>query len=84
MNRFELARATSTAEARDLAAEKPGSVLKAGGIDVLDHLKEHLLEPPRVVDIKRIPSLPEGAVTDAILRTRIAWEFERMGKEAAA
>ena len=34
--------------------------------------------------IKRIPSLPEGAVTDAILRTRIAWEFERMGKEAAA
>ena len=34
--------------------------------------------------IKRIPSLPEGAITDAILRTRIAWEFERMGKEAAA
>ncbi len=57
MNRFELARATTTAEARDLAAEKPGSVLKAGGIDVLDHLKEHLLEPPRVVDIKRIPGL---------------------------
>ena len=33
--------------------------------------------------IKRIPSLPEGAVTDAILRTRIAWEFERMSKEVA-
>lgn len=33
--------------------------------------------------IKRIPSLPEGAITDAILRTRIAWEFERIGKEAA-
>lgn len=31
--------------------------------------------------IKRIPSLPEGAITDAILRTRIAWEFERMQKE---
>jgi len=62
MNRFELARATTAAEARELAAEKPGSVLKAGGIDVLDHLKEHLLEPPRVVDIKRIPGLDRVAV----------------------
>ena len=33
--------------------------------------------------IKRIPSLPEGAITDAILRTRIAWEFERMRRETA-
>ncbi|HVO11808.1 MAG TPA: xanthine dehydrogenase family protein subunit M [Vicinamibacteria bacterium] len=57
MNRFELARATNTAEARTLVSERPGSVLKAGGIDLLDHLKEHLLEPPRVVDIKRIPGL---------------------------
>ena len=57
MNRFELARATTTADARELVTEKPGSVLKAGGIDLLDHLKEHLLEPPRVVDIKRIPGL---------------------------
>jgi xanthine dehydrogenase YagS FAD-binding subunit len=57
MNRFELARATTLAEARELAAEKPGSVFKAGGIDLLDHLKEHLLEPPRLVDLKRIPGL---------------------------
>lgn len=33
--------------------------------------------------IKRIPTLPEGAITDAILRTRIAWEFERMRRESA-
>ena len=39
MNRFEFARAASVAEALDLLAEKPGSVLKAGGIDLLDHLK---------------------------------------------
>jgi len=57
MNRFELARATSTSEARDLHADKGGSVFKAGGIDLVDHLKEHLVEPPRVVDIKRIPGL---------------------------
>jgi len=68
MNRFELARASSVAQARELAAEKSGSVLKAGGIDLLDHLKEHLVEPPRVVDLKGIPGFsgisaePDGAL----------------------
>jgi xanthine dehydrogenase YagS FAD-binding subunit len=69
MNRFELARATSSAAARDLLAEKPGSVFKAGGIDLIDHLKEHLVEPPRVVDLKSIPGL-DGitAAADGSLR----------------
>jgi xanthine dehydrogenase YagS FAD-binding subunit len=62
MNRFELAQATSTTEARELLAEKTGGVLKAGGIDLLDHLKEHLLEPPRVVDLKTIAGLDQVAV----------------------
>jgi xanthine dehydrogenase YagS FAD-binding subunit len=57
MNRFEFARATSVAEALDLLAEKPGSLLKAGGIDLLDHLKEHLQEPPRLVDLKGIAGM---------------------------
>jgi xanthine dehydrogenase YagS FAD-binding subunit len=69
MNRFELARATSAAQARDLLAEKAGSVFKAGGIDLVDHLKEHLLEPPRVVDLKSIPGLDRiGAGSDGSLR----------------
>ena len=33
--------------------------------------------------ISRIPHLPEGAIGDAIVRTKIAWEFERMRREAA-
>lgn len=33
--------------------------------------------------ISRIPDLPEGAIGDAIVRTKIAWEFERMRTEAA-
>ena len=69
MNRFELARAGTVSDARRLAAEKTGSVLKAGGIDVLDHLKERLIEPPRLVDIKTIPGLNTvTASTDGSLR----------------
>jgi xanthine dehydrogenase YagS FAD-binding subunit len=59
MNRFEFARATSVAEALSLVATKPGSVLKAGGIDLLDHLKEHLLEPARLVDLKSVPGMQD-------------------------
>jgi len=69
MNRFELVRAQSTTEARELLAEKPGSVAKAGGIDLLDQLKEHLVEPPRLVDLKRIPGLAQvSAEKDGSLR----------------
>ncbi len=69
MNRFEFARAASVAEALSLVAEKPGSVLKAGGIDLLDHLKEHLMEPPRLVDLKSVPGLDGiGAERDGSLR----------------
>jgi len=75
MHRFELARANSPSQARELLGEKPGSVFKAGGIDLIDHLKEHLIEPPRVVDLKRIPGLdavsvdPDGALRIGTLVT---------------
>ena len=75
MNRFEFARATSVAAALNLAAETPGSVFKAGGIDLLDHLKEHLIEPPRLVDLKAIPELrgigvqPDGSLAIGPLTT---------------
>jgi len=68
MNRFEFARAMSVAEGLSLVAETRGSVWKAGGIDLLDHLKEHLIEPPRLVDLKSIPGMnavevePDGSL----------------------
>src|SRR5262249_41524373 len=69
MTASESARATSVAQARELVAKKPGAVLKAGGIDLLDHLKERLVEPPPVVDLKSIPGLakitanPDGSLS---------------------
>jgi len=69
MNRFELAKARSTSQARELLAENASSVFKAGGIDVIDHLKLHLLEPGRVVDLRSIPGLDEITVDgDGTLR----------------
>lgn len=56
MNSFAFARARSFEEAgeviRDGSYKLP--VLKAGGIDLLDHLKEGLLEPDALVDVKRL------------------------------
>jgi xanthine dehydrogenase YagS FAD-binding subunit len=84
MNRFELARAHSLAEARDLVAQKPGSVLKAGGIDLLDHLKEHLVEPPRVVDIKGVPGLDQiRADADGTLHIGPLVTLARVASDAA-
>jgi xanthine dehydrogenase YagS FAD-binding subunit len=75
MNRFELARPTTLPQALELLAEKPGAVLKAGGIDLLDHMKERLLEPPRLVDLKSVPGLagiaaePDGSLRIGPLAT---------------
>jgi xanthine dehydrogenase YagS FAD-binding subunit len=69
VNRFELAHARSLGEARELVAQKAGAVLKAGGIDLLDHMKEHLVEPPRIVNLKSIPGLNQIRVeADGSLR----------------
>jgi xanthine dehydrogenase YagS FAD-binding subunit len=52
---------TTVAEAMSLAAgAKSGTriaVLKAGGIDLLDLLKEHLLAPDLIVSLKDVPGL---------------------------
>ena len=69
MDNFELARAHTTEQARELLAEKPNSVFKAGGIDVIDHLKQHLIAPDRLVDLKSVSGLDEiGVDGDGTLR----------------
>lgn len=64
MNRFAIARPESFARAstllRDGRYELP--VIKAGGMDVVDHMKEGLIEPDLLVDVKRLRSTPNGPV----------------------
>jgi len=84
MNRFELAKPRSTSEARELLAEKPGSVFKAGGIDLLDHLKEHLIEPSRVVELQSVAGLHEIVVeSDGGLRIGAAVTLAKIAANEA-
>ncbi|MHC4947771.1 MAG: FAD binding domain-containing protein [Planctomycetota bacterium] len=59
MNRFAIARPRTLARAGDLLADDRFAlpVLKAGGMDVVDHLKEGLSEPDLLVDLMRVEEL---------------------------
>ncbi len=57
MKPFEYAQARSTAGARELAGRQ-GSYL-AGGTDLLGEMKEYLVSPKRVIDIKTLPGSAE-------------------------
>lgn len=56
MKSFTLLPARTLAEAATETA-RPGSILKAGGVDLLDLMKEGLETPDRVVSIAHIPGL---------------------------
>lgn len=55
MNRFAFANCTTVDQA--LAELKDGAVLKAGGIDILDLMKEGIINPPRLVNIRSVTEL---------------------------
>lgn len=55
MRTFEYVRATDTREAVRLLADDPDASCLAGGTTQLDLMKDGVLEPPRLVDITRLP-----------------------------
>jgi xanthine dehydrogenase YagS FAD-binding subunit len=55
MKSFEWTSASSVEEAIKLTVK--GAAIKAGGVDVIDLMKEHLFEPTRLVDINSIKDL---------------------------
>ena len=55
MNRFSVAQCTSVDAA--LAALKDGAVVKAGGVDLLDRMKEGTAQPEKLVNIRNIAGL---------------------------
>jgi len=78
MNTFEWVDATSVEQAADLLAARSANgavVAKAGGIDLLDLMKEGIVRPGRIVNLKSIGGLdgialgPEGGLTLGALVT---------------
>ncbi|MFD3453056.1 FAD binding domain-containing protein [Streptomyces sp. NPDC058691] len=55
MRTFEYVRATATQEAVRLLADDPAAACLAGGTTQLDLMKDGVLEPPRLIDITRLP-----------------------------
>ena len=55
MNAFQWTEATSVEQAIGQLDGK--AVLKAGGVDLLDLMKEHLIEPTRLVNIRNIKGM---------------------------
>jgi xanthine dehydrogenase YagS FAD-binding subunit len=62
MNRFAVAEPGTLEQARRLLGNERFSlpVLKAGGMDVLDRVKEGLVEPDLLINIKRLPANPDA------------------------
>jgi xanthine dehydrogenase YagS FAD-binding subunit len=57
MNRFEWVNATSVDQA--LASVTDGATFKAGGVDLLDLMKDGIVSPARLVNIREIDGLDE-------------------------
>ncbi|HEY1984759.1 MAG TPA: xanthine dehydrogenase family protein subunit M [Terracidiphilus sp.] len=55
MNKFAFVDCTTVDQA--LAELKEGAVIKAGGIDLLDLMKEGIVTPPKLVNIRKVGSL---------------------------
>ncbi len=61
MNKFAFVDCTTVDQA--LAELKNGGVIKAGGIDLLDLMKEGVVSPPKLVNIRNISSLRGITIT---------------------
>ena len=66
MNRFEWVNATTVEQA--LASATEGSAFKAGGVDLLDLMKDGIASPTRLVNIRQISGLNEISADEHGLR----------------
>ena len=57
MHRFAYMQPQTPAAAAAALAQHPDALLKAGGVDLLDLLKEHIISPTLIVDISQIAEL---------------------------
>ena len=79
MKSFEWSNASSIDEAQSLLEK--GSCIKAGGVDLLDLMKEHLVEPKRLVNIRNIKGLDKIEEKDGVLTIKGEKKMEKEEKD---
>src|SRR5262245_27287805 len=86
MHRFAYIGAQTPAAAAAVLANTPNAVLKAGGVDLLDLLKEHLISPAVIVDISQIQDLCGVAIdsTSGALRIGALTTFAQIATQPDA
>lgn len=92
LNKFEYIAAQSLEEAANLAAELGSKcMVMAGGTDVIPLLKDHVIAPDYIVDIKNIPGLEtlefvpgEGLKVGALTKLRTIETSDVVKKELSA
>src|SRR5262247_3572863 len=84
MQRFSYMQAQTPAAAAAALAANPQAVLKAGGVDLLDLLKERLVNPDLIVDISQIRELQGVSVDPAngALRIGALTTFAHLARQA--
>src|SRR3954462_7239784 len=83
MKPFQWANAASVEQALALVGEK-GTALKAGGVDLVDLMKEQIASPERVVNIRAIRELHYVNLADAAsggLRSGPIFTLTRLSEE---
>jgi len=80
MNRFEWVNPSSVEQAA--RALGSGAVIKAGGIDLMDLLKEHLIAPSRLVNLRAVRGLDQMADGDGGLRLGPLVTLARLADDA--
>jgi xanthine dehydrogenase YagS FAD-binding subunit len=90
MNSFQWADAKSIEDAISLLSDSEDAKLKAGGIDLLDLMKEHVASPRRVINIRNIKGLDhirmeqDGALRIGPLATLAQIEADAVVRERFA
>jgi xanthine dehydrogenase YagS FAD-binding subunit len=81
MKSFEWVQPATIAEAIT-ALEQPGAMPLAGGVDLLDRLKEHLEAPSRLVSLRAIPGLDAIAIASGAATIGAGVTLARLASDA--
>lgn len=82
MKRFEWVQPQTVADAVAALAQ-PGAMALAGGVDLLDRMKENVIAPSRLVSLRKLPGFTELAVDGGAARLGAGVTLARLAADPA-